>query len=834
VFLDKEREWQPRQGSVMRWVKLNLIIFITLLIVLPVHAQFTKIGLDDRSIQELQLHDDFMYAGTDQGLYRVDLSSDGFNWELLSFQDHMVSSFVVFSRDTLLVGLGESAPIDSVYLYRTNNGGARWDFLRDGPGSDSTEQGIVDLDWVGSGSYTMYAVTQTGIYRSPNRGDSWDRLDLDTESIYRSQQPKRASGTFEFQFVNAVYNGNPALFTGGKNGYGNASLLYSRDAGETWITNSFTDVDISGEDQYLMYANDAIMPIKNSKPIFSAVGSKVLKSSQEVFGTLNLSAELYHAGYEFLDLAVPKNYAGVIYAGGNNADNGIKLFKSSDGGNHWNMFQDTTVQTSGIRSLVVSKGQSDGHVYIGTTAGVYRLNDDAQSVPADIKPTVEIIAPTDSSKRYYLDTTNTYYQGVEVHFSGSDIDGQIEKYGWALGEQPYTWTSDSVNTIKNETFGSSGSFTLRAIALDDDSLRSSADTVQFELINPSLNQGVLVVDGTNEKDFDRVSHLDQLTDTYIDSLYESWISPLAVTQWDIHEDGLPPHQVMGKYNLVYWHADNWYGSSSNAHPFGSHISVLSDYMGAGGDFILSGWKVLRSIYPQAATPIYLDSLAFPRQYLKVHSIGGSSNVPPGDFVGAHGVGKGYSDVIIDSSRVKGYPVGFYDFMVDVNLIQSSAANTDSIYTFRCRDECSDTVLEGEVVGQITQNRIYNSAVLGFPLVFLEEPDAAGTVHQIMDDFGYEVTSIPRTQQPDRVRLKNNYPNPFNPSTTIRFELPQASDVQLSVYNTIGQKVSTLVNQNMSAGSHSITFNAEGLPSGVYIYRLKAEGFSQSRKMLLVK
>jgi len=88
--------------------------------------------------------------------------------------------------------------------------------------------------------------------------------------------------------------------------------------------------------------------------------------------------------------------------------------------------------------------------------------------------------------------------------------------------------------------------------------------------------------------------------------------------------------------------------------------------------------------------------------------------------------------------------------------------------------------------------------------------------------------------PEKFQLKQNYPNPFNPSTIIRFSLPQSEQVSINVYNTIGQKIETLVNRQMTAGFHSVTFNAEGLPSGVYIYRLKAGEYSESRKMLLVK
>lgn len=83
-------------------------------------------------------------------------------------------------------------------------------------------------------------------------------------------------------------------------------------------------------------------------------------------------------------------------------------------------------------------------------------------------------------------------------------------------------------------------------------------------------------------------------------------------------------------------------------------------------------------------------------------------------------------------------------------------------------------------------------------------------------------------------LEKNYPNLFNPSTNIKFSLSQSEQVTINVYNTIGQKIETLVNRQMTAGSHSVTFDAEGLPSGVYIYRLKAGNYSESRKMLLLK
>ncbi|MBU0984573.1 MAG: DUF4397 domain-containing protein [candidate division Zixibacteria bacterium] len=88
--------------------------------------------------------------------------------------------------------------------------------------------------------------------------------------------------------------------------------------------------------------------------------------------------------------------------------------------------------------------------------------------------------------------------------------------------------------------------------------------------------------------------------------------------------------------------------------------------------------------------------------------------------------------------------------------------------------------------------------------------------------------------PDEYSLEANYPNPFNPTTTIRFSLPQASDVNLRVFNLLGQEVRTLANGQMAAGVQEVEFDASALASGVYFYRLEAGSFSDTRKMMLVK
>jgi len=84
-------------------------------------------------------------------------------------------------------------------------------------------------------------------------------------------------------------------------------------------------------------------------------------------------------------------------------------------------------------------------------------------------------------------------------------------------------------------------------------------------------------------------------------------------------------------------------------------------------------------------------------------------------------------------------------------------------------------------------------------------------------------------------LKQNYPNPFNPVTMISYQLAVTSDVELSIYNLLGQKVATLVNKKQAAGKYSLNWDATGFTSGVYIYTLSTgTGYKQSRKLVLLK
>ncbi|MDO8470321.1 MAG: T9SS type A sorting domain-containing protein [bacterium] len=106
---------------------------------------------------------------------------------------------------------------------------------------------------------------------------------------------------------------------------------------------------------------------------------------------------------------------------------------------------------------------------------------------------------------------------------------------------------------------------------------------------------------------------------------------------------------------------------------------------------------------------------------------------------------------------------------------------------------------------------------------------------VIEPFGNvaSVREIPGTK-PEMVSLAQNYPNPFNPATKIQFQVVGSKFVSLRIYNLIGQEVATLVNEELRPGSYEATWDAVGMPSGTYIYRLSTSGFVETRKMVLLK
>lgn len=165
------------------------------------------------------------------------------------------------------------------------------------------------------------------------------------------------------------------------------------------------------------------------------------------------------------------------------------------------------------------------------------------------------------------------------------------------------------------------------------------------------------------------------------------------------------------------------------------------------------------------------------------------------------------------------------FWAFANASAQTNLNVDAITSGGGTSSSANVTLKGSV-GQVfaaTATGTNVNASAGFwPAVYLKG----------------EVTAIgpknPQQALPDKFSLDPAYPNPFNPTTTIRYALPQASKVRLTVYNMLGRQIKTLVNQQQKAGTHEVTFHSSQLSSGTYIYRIEAGDFIKVRKMTLLK
>jgi hypothetical protein len=117
----------------------------------------------------------------------------------------------------------------------------------------------------------------------------------------------------------------------------------------------------------------------------------------------------------------------------------------------------------------------------------------------------------------------------------------------------------------------------------------------------------------------------------------------------------------------------------------------------------------------------------------------------------------------------------------------------------------------------------------------ELKNSAKTVQYFYDNYIPEIANTSYTPPlPEYYYLSQNYPNPFNPITQIEYELPINGITTLVVYDILGDKIATLVNEEKAAGYYSVAFNASNLPSGVYFYTLNSKSFSRTKKMIVIK
>ncbi|MDD2597439.1 MAG: T9SS type A sorting domain-containing protein, partial [Candidatus Cloacimonetes bacterium] len=306
---------------------------------------------------------------------------------------------------------------------------------------------------------------------------------------------------------------------------------------------------------------------------------------------------------------------------------------------------------------------------------------------------------------------------------------------------------------------------------------------------------LLVVDETRDGNGSNIAP----DDAMVDDFYAAALSGFEYNTWDVASQGLPTISDLGQFGCVVWHADDYAQNMVN-----EAESMLLNYILGGGRLIFSGWRSATVLSESFWQNIFGD-MPYTVHYDNGACLSGLS-------------GNDYPELIIDQEKLVTPWNGL------LPMINTFEVNLPALYYAQM-----PTTFEGN--GLKAAIRIGpDSYFFGFPLYFMEVPGVQALLQTLVSGgTGSEdaISPIPR------LTLSAN-PNPFNPSTRITFDTPDAGKVQLKLYNVKGQLVRVLADDVYAKGNHSLTLNLDRYSSGVYVLRLESGGKSISKRVTLMK
>jgi len=332
-------------------------------------------------------------------------------------------------------------------------------------------------------------------------------------------------------------------------------------------------------------------------------------------------------------------------------------------------------------------------------------------------------------------------------------------------------------------------------AMDEDGFYSmpsdahSATPVAF-----SFEHTLLVVDETRDGSGVSISP----DDAMVDDFYADALSPLEYDEWDVASQGMPDLQTLGSYKVVLWHDDDF--SMNEIH---AAQDLLSGYMIGGGQLLISGWKTVSALSDVFFTRLAPDLSSF------------YDNSPT--LISAQS--DSYAELVVDETKLAPVWNGMLPYL------SSFEGDFESLYT--------GTVLPGSAAEERSLAFWADNLIFfGFPLYFMEADGVRSVLQEIIPELA-TVSNEDLVAVPQSLGL-SSYPNPFNPSTTVSFELPSEGNISLRLFNLKGQKLRELSREYYPAGRHQISFDAGNLASGIYILKLDLNGHSVSRRISLMK
>ena len=316
------------------------------------------------------------------------------------------------------------------------------------------------------------------------------------------------------------------------------------------------------------------------------------------------------------------------------------------------------------------------------------------------------------------------------------------------------------------------------------------------------NTDILFVDDDGGADYEN---------NFITILDELGTRHLYVLQYDL--DALNKQTDLSQFKALIWNV-SWASPAFTQ----SDINILRSYLNNGGNLLLFGQDIGWDIYDRQGGSNFSEAKSFYQIYLDAaykndNSGGTSMNGIKGDPIG-----DGLSFSLL---APYGYSNNFPEW------IESNRGSSQPVFKYNSNNYTAALRYDSG-----TYKTVYFG--IGLEQVAVDS-NRRVIIERTLDWFGVP-TALDGEKEvlPERFALEQNFPNPFNPSTVISYQLSIVSQVELAVYNILGQKVRTLVKEKQPAGAYKVTFNAHGLAGGVYFYRLQAGKFTAIKKMILMR
>ncbi len=357
-----------------------------------------------------------------------------------------------------------------------------------------------------------------------------------------------------------------------------------------------------------------------------------------------------------------------------------------------------------------------------------------------IFPVTEVVSPVQGQQFFAIDHTTDWWPGIHLVFTARDEDrdpqtgeivGRVVQYAWAVDNGEWNWVQDTSIYIAPEYFNTlEGEHTIRVTCRDNTNLVDPVgDSVKVNLLTPQFNKDLLIVDETDESQF---SFGLNFSDAEVDSFYAR-IFP-GGDSWDFKRSGMPPKDVLGQYKVVIWHADNAFTNETNLHKLPQHIGVIMDYLNVGGNFIMSGWRMLKSFAHTEAFPKTFEEGSFIHDYLHILEADESALVPTDfDRVLVYKGDEVTDTLFVDGQKLIEWP--WSGKLGQINVVLRQAGFTDRFFGYGNDDATGDPKYRNAAIGLRYYGTSFRAIVLGFPLFFIKEDDAAIMARNMLTSLG---------------------------------------------------------------------------------------------------